>query len=66
MEAWLYQHGVRLEFIRPGRPVENGCIEFFNGRLRDECLDVETFFDLGDSPRQARALAAGLQPDQVA
>ena len=48
MEAWSYQHGVRLEFIRPGRPVENGYIESFNGRLRDECLNVETFFDLAD------------------
>ena len=48
MEGWSYQHGVRLEFIRPGRPVENGYIESFNGRLRDECLNVETFFDLTD------------------
>jgi len=48
MEAWSYQYGVRLEFIRPGRPVDNGYIESFNGRLRDECLNVETFFDLSD------------------
>jgi hypothetical protein len=33
-----------LDFIRPGRPVENGYIESFNGRLRDECLNVEVFF----------------------
>jgi len=37
------QHGVRFCFIRPGRPVENGLIESFNGRLRDECLNVEWF-----------------------
>jgi putative transposase len=48
MEAWSYQYGVRLEFIRPGRPVDNGYIESFNGRLRDECLNVETFFGLSD------------------
>ena len=48
MEAWSYQYGVRLEFIRPGRPVDNGYIESFNGRLRDECLNVESFFDLPD------------------
>jgi hypothetical protein len=48
MDAWSYQHGVRLEFIRPGRPVENSYIESFNGRLRDECLNVEAFFDLAD------------------
>lgn len=48
MDAWSYQYGVRLEFIRPGRPVDNGYIESFNGRLRDECMNVETFFDLAD------------------
>jgi putative transposase len=34
MEAWAIQTGVQLCFIRPGRPVENGFIESFNGRLR--------------------------------
>ena len=40
---------VRLCFIRPGRPVENGFIESFNGRLRDECLNVEWFSSLEDA-----------------
>ncbi len=48
MDAWSYQYGVHLEFIRPGKPIDNGYIESFNGRLRDECLNVETFFDLSD------------------
>jgi putative transposase len=39
---------VQLDFIRPGRPVENGYIESFNGRLRDECLNIEVFFALAD------------------
>ena len=39
---------MQLDFIRPGRPVENGYIESFNGRLRDECLNVEVFFALTD------------------
>ena len=33
LEAWVMSHDVRLCFIRPGRPVENGFIESFNGRL---------------------------------
>ena len=37
--GWAYRKGVKLEFIRPGRPVENGFIESLNGRLRDECLN---------------------------
>jgi putative transposase len=48
MDAWSYQYGVQLEFIRPGKPVDNSYIESFNGRLRDECLNVEAFFDLPD------------------
>jgi len=48
MDAWSYQYGVHLEFIRPGKPIDNGYIESFNGRLRDEFLNVETFFDLSD------------------
>jgi len=40
---------VELCFIRPGRPVENGFIENFNGRLRDECPNVEWFVSLADA-----------------
>jgi putative transposase len=43
MDAWAYAHDVRLEFIRPGKPVENAFIESFNGRLRDECLNAHVF-----------------------
>jgi putative transposase len=39
METWAYQNDVKLDLIRPGKPVENGYIESFNGRLRDECLN---------------------------
>lgn len=49
MEAWAIETGVQLCFIRPGRPVENGFIESFNGRLRDECLNVEWFPSLADA-----------------
>ena len=40
MDVWAYQNGVKLDSIRPARPVENGYIESFNGRLCDECLNV--------------------------
>jgi len=49
MDYWAHQTGVKLDFIRPGKPVENGYIESFNGRLRDECLNVEVFLDLADA-----------------
>jgi putative transposase len=47
MDLWAYSNGVH--FIRPGRPVENSYIESFNGRLRDECLNMEVFFTLADA-----------------
>ena len=40
LEYWAYRRGIQLDFIRPGKPVEKAFIESFNGRLRDECLDV--------------------------
>ena len=52
MEAWAIETGVQLCFIRPGRPVENGFIESFNGRLRDECLNVEWFTSLNEAARK--------------
>lgn len=46
LDEWAYRRGVTLDFIRPGKPVENAFIESFNGRLRDECLNVHSFVDL--------------------
>jgi putative transposase len=52
MEIWSHQTGVKLDFIRPGKPVENGFVESFNGRLRDECLNSEVFLDATDAQRK--------------
>jgi putative transposase len=52
LDHWAYKNGVHLDFIRPGKPVENGYIESFNGKLRDECLNVEVFFNLADARRK--------------
>jgi putative transposase len=49
MDEWAHRNGVTLDFIRPGRPFENGVIESFNGRMRDERLDTELFFSLADA-----------------
>lgn len=55
MDRWAYWHGVKLEFIRPGKPVENGYVESFHGRLRDECLNVHLFFSIEDAREKIRA-----------
>ncbi len=40
---------MQLDFIRPGKPAENAFIESFNGRLRDECLNVHQFASLAEA-----------------
>ncbi len=51
LDQRAYQHGVRVRFIDPGRPVQNAIIESFNGRMRDECLNQHWFLDLADARR---------------
>ena len=46
MRNWLAEIGVQTLFIEPGSPWENGYIESFNARLRDEVLNREIFFTL--------------------
>jgi putative transposase len=46
LDAWAYEHGVVLEFIQPGKPVQNAYVESFNGKMRDECLNVHWFGDV--------------------
>ena len=46
LDKWSYRTGVRLSFIRPGRPNENAYIESFNGKFRDECLNEHWFLSI--------------------
>jgi len=55
LDAWAYQAGVRLSFIRPGKPVENAYIESFNGRFRDECLNEHWFLTMAHARRAIEA-----------
>jgi putative transposase len=55
LEDWAYQRGVKLDFIHPGKPTENGHIESFNGRLRDECLNVMQFVSIQDAGEKIEA-----------
>ncbi len=51
-DAWAYLRSIDVDFIRPGKPVDNAHIESFNGRLRDECLNSR-WFESVDDARQA-------------
>jgi putative transposase len=52
LAAWSEEREVRLEFIQPGKPVQNAYVESFNGRLRDECLNANWFTSLSDARRK--------------
>ena len=49
--SWSKDHGVDWHYIAPGRPMQNGYIESFNGRMRDELLNESLFINL-DQARQ--------------
>jgi len=55
LDDWAYRRGVLLDFIRPGKPVENGYIESFNGKLRDECLNANQFLSIDDARSKIEA-----------
>jgi len=55
VEAWAFYRGVELDFMRLGKPTDNGHIESFNGRLRDECLNVHQFLSLDHAKRLIEA-----------
>jgi putative transposase len=49
IRQWLARIGVKTLFIEPGSPWENGYIESFNGKLRDELLNREIFYTLTEA-----------------
>lgn len=49
---WAFRRNIAIEYIQPGKPVQNAFIESFNSRLRDECLNEELFHDLADAVRK--------------
>jgi len=55
VRAWIEAVGAKTAFIEPGRPWENGYVESFNARMRDELLNGEIFFSL----REAQIIIEG-------
>jgi putative transposase len=47
--AWTQQHGIAHLLIEPGRPMQNGYIESFNGKIREECLNEHWFTSLAQA-----------------
>lgn len=55
MDLWAYTNAVCLDFSRRGKPTDNATIESFNGRLREECLNVYWFASLEDAQQKVDA-----------
>ncbi len=55
MLAWCVERQIELANIEPGKPTQNGRLESFNGRLREECLNVSWFENLFDARRKVTA-----------
>jgi putative transposase len=55
VDLWAYTNGVILDFSRRGKPTDNAAIESFNGRFRDECLNVHWFESLDDAQAKIEA-----------
>ena len=54
MDAWAYEHGVALEFIQPGRPIQNPFVESYNGRMRDELLNLHWWRSVAEAREAAQ------------
>jgi putative transposase len=59
LDLWAHDRGLTIDFIRPGKPVDNAFVESFNGRLRDECLNENWFQSL----REARDVVEAWRED---
>ena len=55
VDLWAYQHHVAMDFTRPGKPTDNGHVESFNGRLREECLNTHWFRNIEEAQREIDA-----------
>jgi putative transposase len=47
--AWQEERGVEWHYLAPGKPMQNGFVESFNGKLRDECLNEHLFANLNEA-----------------
>jgi putative transposase len=52
---WTEENGVEWHYIAPGKPQQNGFMESFNGKLRDECLNEHVFSSLAEARRLIEA-----------
>ena len=62
MLKWAEDNGVEWHYIAPGKPQQNGFMESFNGKLRDECLNEHVFSSLVEARRIIEAWRVDYNP----
>lgn len=55
LDAWAFKNGTKLHFIDRGKPTQNSVTESYNGRMRDECLNMNWWNNLGEARTGIRA-----------
>ena len=58
LDRYAYEHGITLDYSRPGKPTDNPFIESFNGSFRDECLNTHWFLTLADAKEKIESWRA--------
>ncbi|SKB29200.1 integrase core domain-containing protein, partial [Luteibacter sp. 22Crub2.1] len=58
LAEWAERNGIKPDFIEPGRPMQNGFIERFNGSFRRGVLDMHVFRNLSEVREQAETWLA--------
>jgi putative transposase len=53
--TWCEERQIRIIYIQPGRPMQNGYVESFNGRFRDECLNANWFATMNDARQKVES-----------
>ena len=62
MLRWGAENSIDLQFIDPGKPVQNAHIESFNGRAHDEFLNLHSFLTLNQAREAPPIQWVGMQP----
>jgi transposase InsO family protein len=65
VQQWITSVGAKTAYIAPGSPWENGYVESFNARLRDELLEGEIFYSLREAVSEISCLGRAVDPFQA-
>lgn len=66
MDLWAYRNGVKIDFFRPGKPINNAFVESFNGTFRNERVNTHSLLELKEATRSDEGTSFSVPRDWVA